>query len=93
MNSGTGEPIRRATVAALSEEDSHTVAAVESDNDGRFSLPNLPAAKYQLTASKRGYRTAFYDEHDEFNSAIVTGIDQETGSLVFKLVPGGVIRG
>ncbi len=93
VNSGTGEPIRRATVAALSEEDSHTVAAVESDNDGRFSLPNLPAAKYQLTASKRGYRTAFYDEHDEFNSAIVTGPDQDTRNLVFKLVPGGVIRG
>jgi hypothetical protein len=93
VNSVTGEPVRRAMVAALSEEDSQTVAAVESDNDGKFSLANLPAAKYQLTASKRGYRTAFYDEHDEFNSAIVTGPEQETGSLVFKLVPGGVIRG
>jgi len=93
VNSVTGEPIRHATVAALSEEDSHTVAAVESDSEGKFSLANLPTAKYQLTASKRGYRTAFYDEHDEFNSAIVTGPGQETGNLVFRLVPGGVIHG
>jgi Carboxypeptidase regulatory-like domain len=92
-NFATGEPLRYATVAALSEEDSHTVAAVESDSEGHFALANLPAAKYQLTASKRGYRTAFYDEHQEFNSAIVTGPDQDTSSLTFRLVPGSTVRG
>jgi len=93
VNSATGEPLRHATVAALSEEDSHTVAAVESDTEGHFALVNLPAAKYQLTASKRGYRTAFYDEHQDFNSAIVTGPDQDTGNLAFRLVPGSTVRG
>ncbi len=93
INAATGEPVRHAAVAALSEEDSHTIAAVESDSDGRFALLNLPAAKYQLTASKRGYRTAFYDEHDDFNSAIVTGPGQDTGSLTFRLVPGSVLHG
>jgi hypothetical protein len=80
-------------VAVLSEEDSHTIAAVESDNEGRFSLDRLAAAKYQLTASKRGFRTAFYDEHDLFNSAIVTGPGQETANFVFKLVPGAILHG
>jgi len=93
VNSASGEPLRHATVAALSEEDSHTVAAVESDNEGHFSLQRLPAAKYQLTASRRGYRTAFYDEHDEYNSAIVTGPGLETGNLSFRLVPGSVLHG
>jgi len=93
VNSVSGEPIRRATVAVLSEEDSHTIAAVESDGDGHFSLDGLPAAKYQLTASKRGYRTAFYDEHDLYNSAVVTGPDQDTSALTFKLVPGAILHG
>jgi hypothetical protein len=93
VNAVTGEPVRHATVAALSEEDSHTVAAVESDGEGHFSLERLPAAKYQLTASRRGFRTAFYDEHDGYNTAIVTGRGQETGSLTFRLVPGGTLRG
>ena len=75
------------------EEDSQTIAAVESDGNGHFTIEHLPPAKYQLTASKRGYRTAFYDEHDEFNSAIVTGPGQDTSNLSFRLVPGGVIRG
>jgi hypothetical protein len=93
INAASGEPVRHANVAALSEEDSHTVAAVESDNEGHFSLEHLPAAKYQLTASKRGYRTAFYDEHQEFNSAIVTGPGQETTNLNFRLVPGSILHG
>jgi len=93
VNAATGEPIRRASVAALAEEDSHTIEAVESDGDGHFVLDRLPAAKYQLTASKRGYRTAFYDEHGEYNSAIVTGPGQNTEKLTFRLSPGGIIRG
>jgi len=93
VNAASGEPIRHANVAALSEEDSHTVAAVESDGEGHFLLDHLPATKFQLTASKRGYRTAFYDEHQEFNSAIVTGPGQETTNLTFRLVPGAILHG
>ena len=89
----TGEPVRRATVAVLAMEDSHPIASVESGNDGSFALQGLSAAKYQLTASRRGFRTAFYDEHDEFSTAIVTGADQETTGLVFRLVPGAVLHG
>jgi hypothetical protein len=93
LNSVTGEPVRRAIVSVLAESDSHTIASTVTDSDGHFALENLPAAKYPLTASRRGFRTAFYDEHDEFNTAIVTGPGQETESLIFRLTPGSVLRG
>jgi hypothetical protein len=93
VNAVTGEPVRRATVAALAEADSHTVASAVTDIDGSFALEGLPAAKYQLSASRRGFRTAFYDEHDEFSTAIVTGPGQDTASLAFRLTPGSVLRG
>jgi hypothetical protein len=93
VNAATGEPVRRATVGALAEGDNHIVATALSDDEGRFSLDHMPAGKFPLTASKRGYRTGFYDEHEEFNSAIVTGPDQDTTNLTFKLAPGSVIRG
>ncbi len=93
VNATSGEPVARVTVAALAQEDSHIVGSAQSDADGRFMLESLPAGKYPLTASKRGLRTAFYDEHDEFNSAIVTGPGQDTSHLVFRLMPGGVLRG
>lgn len=94
VNATTGEPVRRATIALLAAEgDGHTIASAKSDNEGRFALNHLPAAKYQLTASKRGFRTAFYDEHDEFNSAIVTGPDQDTEQLIFRMPEGATLHG
>ena len=93
VNAATGEPVSRATVQALEAADSHAVALCITDNEGHFALTGLAAAKYQLTASKRGFRTAFYDEHDEFSTAIVTGADQDTTHIEFKLTPGAVLRG
>jgi hypothetical protein len=69
------------------------VASCATDSEGRFALQKLPAAKYQLTASKRGFRTAFYDEHEQFSTAIVTGPEQNTSQLEFKLMPAALLRG
>jgi hypothetical protein len=93
VNALTGEALRRASVSVLAEADGRAVESVLSDNNGHFALAGLAAAKYQLTASKRGFRTAYYDEHDEFSTAIVTGADQNTSGLTFRLTPGGIIRG
>ena len=93
LNAITGEAIPRATVAVLAIGDSHTFESVSSDSEGHFLLERLPATKFQLTASKRGFRTAFYDEHDEFSTAVVTGPDQDTGHLTFRLTPGANLRG
>lgn len=93
VNSSTGEPLARAMIAALAEQDSHVVASVLSDADGNFVLEHLPAGKYPLTASKRGFRTAYYDEHEDFNSAIVTGDSQDTEHLQFQLAPAAILHG
>jgi hypothetical protein len=93
VNSVTGEPIRRATVSVLTEGDFHLVATVQSDADGNFSIDNLAAGKYPLSAAKRGFRTSFFDEHDDYNSAVVTGEGQDTTNLVFQLTPGAVLHG
>jgi hypothetical protein len=93
VNSSSGEPLARAAIAALAEQDSHVVASVLSDAEGHFAIEHLPAGKYPLTASKRGFRTALYDEHEDFNTAIVTGDEQDTEHLQFQLAPAAVLRG
>jgi protocatechuate 3,4-dioxygenase beta subunit len=93
VNASTGEPVRRATVAALGEDDGQVVQSTQTDAEGRFALEHLPPGKYPLTASRRGFRMSFFDEHDEFNSAIVTGPDQDTSHLEFRLMPGAVLHG
>jgi hypothetical protein len=89
----TGEPVNGAMVALLTIQDSSNFAAAESGEDGRFDLENLPAGKFQLTASKRGYCTGFYNQHQDFNSAVVTGEGQDTGNLVFRLAPEAILSG
>jgi hypothetical protein len=98
VNGVTGEPVKGATVAILTAEDNHTFASTESGSDGHFALERLPAEKFELMASKRGYVTSLYDQHEDFNSAIVTGADPgttsfDTGNLVFKLAPDAVLSG
>jgi hypothetical protein len=97
VNAATGEPVSGAMVALLTIEDSATFAATESGADGRFDIENLPAAKFQLTASRRGYSTSFYNQHGNFNSAIVTGVGPDsgldTGHIVFQLAPEAVLSG
>jgi hypothetical protein len=93
VNAQTGQPVPHADVAVLSLEDSHALISVTADDSGHFALPGLPAAKYQLTASHRGFHTSFYDEHGEFSSAIVTSSDQDTTHLVFRLAPNAVLYG
>ena len=93
VNSSTGEPVPRATVTVHGNQDGQIAGEAVSDADGQFSIDHLPAGKYPLSASKRGFRTAFYDEHEEFNSAIVTGEGQDTGRLRFVLVPAAILYG
>jgi hypothetical protein len=93
VNVTTGEPIQRAVVSALGQDDNHSIASVVSDAQGHFALEGLAAAKYPLSASKRGFRTALYDDHEGYNTAIVTGSDQDTTHLIFFLVPGAVLHG
>ena len=56
---GSGEPLRRATVVIeeVKYEDGsgETVADATSGDNGEFSFPNLPPARYRLQAEKSGY--------------------------------------
>ena len=92
VNASTGEPVPRATIAALTD-DNRTVASAVSDAEGQFLIDRLPAGKFPLTASKRGFHTAFYDEHESFNSAIVTGEGLDTEHLQFALAPEAILHG
>ena len=93
VNSATGAPIRRGTVEALDGNDGHAVGICVTDEEGRFALEQLAAAKYDLSASRRGFGTAYYDQHEQYASAVVTGPEQDTTHLVFRLTPSSSLGG
>ena len=93
VNAVTGDPVQGAVVAALDADGTRRIASAESAADGSFAINGLGAAKYALTASKRGYVTGFYMQHGEYSSAVVTGPGEDTEHLVFQLEPTAVIHG
>lgn len=93
VNSTSGEPVSRATVAALAVSDHHAVASVETSDNGRFALEGLAAAKYDLVAVRRGFLLSVYDQHELFNTAIVTGEGQQTENLIFRMTPVASMHG
>ena len=93
VNAATGEPVRRATVAAISSSDQQAVASVETGSDGQFALEGLAAAKYDLVAFRRGFLLSLYDQHELFNTAIVTGEGQQTEGLILRMTPVASLHG
>lgn len=92
-NTVTGEPVLHATVSLEDEETRDTIASAETTEGGRFTLPSMAAAKYVLRVARRGYLTSYFNEHDEFSSAIVTGEGQDTEHIPFLLKPTAVVHG
>lgn len=93
VNAATGEPVRRATVSAISSSDQQAVASVETGSDGQFALDDLAAAKYDVVAFRRGFLLSLYDQHELFNTAIVTGEGQQTEGLILRMTPVASLHG
>ncbi len=89
--SGSALPGTRVTIAQIASRSQP--ASVVTGDDGRFAFDNLEQGKYSLSAQRRGYPPQGFDAHDQYATAIVTGRDQDTEHLVFKLVPESVITG
>ncbi len=93
VSAATGQPLDRADVTLQTSNQGTQVAETTTGQDGRFVFEHLAAGKYSLQASRRGYISAAYDEHEGFSTAIVTGEGLTADGLVFRLSPRAVIRG
>jgi hypothetical protein len=69
------------------------VQSATAAEDGSFAFENVPAGKYSLQGSHRGFITASYEEHGLFSTAIVVGPGIAPDRLTLKLSPGASIGG
>jgi Carboxypeptidase regulatory-like domain len=89
----SGAPLARCSVEIGPTADRGASRSMETGNDGLFAFDGLAQAKYRLSASKRGYLTQAYEEHDNLSTAIVVGPGLKSEGLIFKVVPQAVIAG
>jgi hypothetical protein len=92
----SGNPQKRVRVAMAPEADLERQTAMITAENGLFRFDGLPAGKYRLTAEPPvggvqafGQRTLATG----FGTAVVTGPDQRTDNLVFRLIAPCAIRG
>jgi len=93
VNSVTGAPLAETRISLVDTKTRKGVAQQKTADGGRFEFTGLPAGKYSLDGSKRGYISASYEQHEQFSTAIVTGPELKTDELVLRLNPVALIGG
>lgn len=88
-----GHVLANARVTVSDTKNSQKVESVVTSEDGKYEFNSLPAGKYSLSARKRGFISAAYDQHEQFSTAIVTAAGMDTESLVLRLAPDAVLTG
>lgn len=94
VSAATGTPLDRAEVS-LSTPGLRGSQIAESITleDGSFRFDHLQAGRYRIEASRRGYITGGYQEHDGFSTAIVTGPHLDSQGVRLQILPTAIIGG
>ena len=90
----TPQPVKRAQIS-LANAETGFVKLAYTDNAGRFAIPNLPAGRYMLSASKPGYVRAAYGAKrpDRPGTPITLADRQQMTGISLRMPRGGVIAG
>ena len=91
---GTGAPVRRAQVRAMSME-ARGGGVTSTDGNGRFEIKELPAGRYTVTVMKGGFAQAQFGQRrpGEPGTPIELADGQTAEKVNFVLSRGGVISG
>jgi hypothetical protein len=86
-------PLAHAMVSLQQTKSRQNVLSTTTDDEGRFRFDAVPAGKYRLQGQARGFQAATYLQHEQFDTAIVTGAGLATDALVLELTPLARISG
>lgn len=93
VSSTTGEAVRGASVQLAPSMQRGNIQQTDSASDGSFEFHNLVPGKYTLSAQAAGFPQQLYEQHRQFNTAIVVGPEKSSTGIIFRLGPDGSISG
>jgi hypothetical protein len=93
VSSTSGAPLSQARVTIANVEDRSATTSLITGDDGAFAFTNLAAGKYSLAGARRGFIQSFFNQHENYATAIVTGGAADSEHLVFRLTPQAVLTG
>lgn len=92
-SSVTGQPLADVRVSIYAGDNNEYSQGTLTGADGRFVFAGLPAAKYSMFGSVRGYRAQGFHQHGDFFIGIAVGPDLDSENVTFRLVPDARIEG
>lgn len=94
LTAGTGTPVRRAQIRAMSMEG-RGGGVTNTDGEGRYEIKELVAGRYNITANKGGYVMGQYGQRrpGEPGTPIELADGQTAEKVNFVLSRGSVISG
>jgi hypothetical protein len=94
LAAGTGSPVRRAQVRAMSMEG-RGGGVTNTDAEGRYEIRDLPAGRFSVTAQKGGFVMGQFGQRrpNEPGTPIDLGEGQTAEKVNFVLSRGSVIAG
>jgi hypothetical protein len=104
IRSGTKEPISAAAITLFRSASvlyGEPVRVTVTDRNGRFSIENLPAGSYAVTAQREGFfgrgtdpeSPGFFDGAARWDTAIVIVSAAKSTIVTLELIPAAVITG
>jgi protocatechuate 3,4-dioxygenase beta subunit len=97
IDSGTGQPLKKAWVSARQSERSRGRGGSTSvtDAQGHFLLKDLDAGQYTLSVQRTGYVNQVYGQRyaGEQGTTVTLNPGQTLTDIVFHMIQGGVITG
>jgi hypothetical protein len=73
VDARSGAALSRCVVEIVDVKHGPEPRTLLTGEDGRFFFDGIPASKYRLSATKRGFLTQAYEEHDNYSTAIAVG--------------------
>jgi hypothetical protein len=93
--SGSGTPVRRAQVRVMTMDGRGGGGVTSTDNNGNYEVRELPAGRYNVSASKGGFVNGQFGQRrpGDPGTPIDLGEGQTAEKVNFILSRGGVISG
>jgi hypothetical protein len=93
VDARSGQPLVRCVVEINPIDNRGQSLSLETGEDGQFNFSGLRPGKYALSATKRGYLTQSYQQHERFSTAIAVGPELDSENLLFNLMPQAIFYG
>jgi protocatechuate 3,4-dioxygenase beta subunit len=96
VTAAEGTPLKSARVVLMREQEAREpqLYAATSDSDGRFTIKDVPAARYKFFAARSGYVQQEYQASPgEHGAMLALKAGQEVKDALFRLTLAAVITG